>query len=108
MGCRLHYATTYHVEWAGGYFNWNRENIYNLFVDNDVAIETNNDDEYSFEYCVLRENLKALYKKLIKKYPHPTTEQQIEGLPLSEVLKFLKDTINNADKSSNWIHLAWY
>lgn len=55
MGCRLHWASVYKIDWTGGWFNWNAEVIREVFRHLGIEVWecTNEGDDYDdFELSV--------------------------------------------------------
>lgn len=45
MGCRLHWARTYKVDWEGGWFNWNAEQFKEILRELDIQVWDGHYDE---------------------------------------------------------------
>lgn len=126
MGCRLHWAETYRVEWTGGWFNWNAEVFRKILDHLGIQVwEVNEDsgDYGDFEMPV--EEWKTLLTILkesrgLDSYSDPimTTKELIaEGLSEREAecpltYKDLDDwsqaVEKSYDKSNDCIRFSWF
>lgn len=124
MGCRLHSATTYEVEWgSNAVFNWGQNHITPIIeclADGDFWC----DDQDCIEGASM---LEASRENLIKNVEHiitpdedwenqETLDELIEDMENDDscnidrayLYKELKRLIEQADARNNYIHFSWF
>ena len=103
MGCRLHTAKKYIVEWStSAYFNWKQSDIEHLFGLFDMYC-----DDSSFNVEV------DDYKYMLKNLKEMTDGEFIEHMgnfdyTREETIDCLQNLYDNADKSDGCIYFSWF
>ena len=104
MGCRLHYANRYDVEFAGGYFNCQPEEANQLLYELGALANDESFTVFEIEKEVFKAKVDALRSKYTDKadLPHPL----LQGHTYGTVLEILDEII--AGTTGDWIHLEWF
>ena len=121
MGCRLHWAKTYRVEWEGGWFNWEAEQVRQIFTELGLDeyiwnVSDQEDDYVGFELSV--DGWKK-FKNELRKIPQgdlgrPVLGEDYEGdnnsLPITwENLKEWSESVDNTyDSDNDYIRFEWF
>lgn len=103
MSCRLHYAKKYEVEWKGGYFNWELDNVADIIIDAGGWVNDESGNSWTAE--IDRDDLKDYINNVRysgKEMP------SINGYSTDEVLAILQDILENGDKNNNIIYLSFF
>lgn len=113
MGYRLHYATTYKVEYSGGFGNHLTEDLNNLIAGICPGAFFDRDEiAYSTEIEIYNEELKEGIKKLKKyndtQFKSMYTNLYNEGYKVKDVVEFLQDALDNADKDNDFVKFYWF
>jgi hypothetical protein len=113
MGYRLHYATTYKVEYSGGFGNHLTKDLNNLIADICTGAFFDSDEiAYSTEIEIYNEELKEGIKKLKKyndtQFKSMYTDLYNGGYNIEDVVKFLQDALDNADKDNDYVKFYWF
>lgn len=119
MGCRLHHASTYRIEWKGGWFNWNAEQFRDILRELGVNVweVTNQEDDYGDIEISVDEwkKLGVELGKIPKKdYPTPVLGDEYQREREEYLINWqnLIDWYNEVDKeydhSNSYIRLGWF
>ncbi len=110
MGCRLHVAKTYKVEYDKADFNHLQKQINQLLSDICPSVCWNgNETNYSNDMEISREELKRGIKLLRngmndKEFLH----YKIDGYSRTEVADILEQFLNEADPDNDFVKLFWF
>lgn len=109
MGYRLHYATAYRVEYAGGYFNHKTE-INRLLADKCNASYNEYDPEDSDHLEVDRAELVELVQDIKERPDYYRAYLSSNGwdYSLEDFISIFEEMINKSDQSNEFIVLSWY
>ncbi len=109
MGYRLHYATTYQIEYGGGYFNHKTE-INRLLAEKCDAYYNEDSAEYSNHLEVERKEVVKLVQD-IKDNPQ-WYEAYIASngwdYSIEDFVEIFEEMIEKSDQSNNFIVIHWY
>ncbi len=104
MGYRLHYASKYEVEYAGGYFNWHTDEA-NQFLE-ELGFYAFDESRSVFE--IAKEALKAKVDALRAEYIRKADEVHpvLSFCTCKEILTTLDEIINGT--AGDMVHLEWF
>lgn len=110
MGCRLHVAKTYKVEYGKADFNRLQEQI-NLLLDDlcEHAEWNDNIADYSNEVELNKEELKRGINYLRNGMDDEEfCFYEIDGYSRTEVADILEQFLNEADQDNDFVKLFWF
>lgn len=127
MGCRLHHASEYKIEYKGGWFNWNAAAFRAIlrYLEIEVWECFNNDGDDYVDFDLTLDNFNAL-KRLVAEtresdtYDEPilTKEEAMEQGCNAEEAQYImtyhnlddwcKEVEKEYDKSNSYIHFSWF
>lgn len=126
MGCRLHHASKYQINYKGGWFNWNAEQFKAIldFFEITPWECTNQEDDYgAFELSV--DALTDLEKKLkeyrgLETYDEPILATEVSDecgyhlngneakITYHNLDDWVQEVKKEYDKSNSFIHFEWF
>lgn len=122
MGCRLHYAREYRIEWDGGWFNWGAEQF--RFILRKFNVEVwecvNNPSDYD-DIEISMENWEFLKEQLAKvkteDYDKPIlSEGELsmldikgdEAITYKDFITVIDEIDYNFDVDNDFVRLTWF
>lgn len=123
MGTRLHYATTYKIEWDGGWFNWNapqfREILRRLGVQVWECVNDGNDyDDIELskdEWEHLREILNSVPESDMEKPILSLTDlkkigetEDVSRITYENLIEWFLEVDERYDKENSYIRFSWF
>lgn len=127
MGCRLHWARTYKIEWEGGWFNWNAPVLKAIlrYFEIEIWEAENGDGDYGdFEMSV--EEFKKL-QSIVKEsrntdaYEQPVCtrsdleengycegESEVYIMTYKNLDDWLKEVRGTYDSDNDYIRFTWF
>lgn len=117
MGCRLHHAKKYKIEWEGGWFNWSAEQFREILSALEVHVwdATNQEDDYgAFEISL--DEWKELGSKLASvskgEYDHAVLGDDYTGeeylITWRQFIDWFKAVDAEYDKDNDYIRFEWF
>ncbi|HCE47153.1 MAG TPA: hypothetical protein DEQ84_00425 [Prevotellaceae bacterium] len=111
MGCRLHVAKTYKVEYGKADFNHLQEQI-NLLLDDlceNAVWESDAIPDYANEVELNKEELKRGINRLRNEIDDEEfCFYEIDGYSRAEVADILEQFLNEADPDNDFVKLFWF
>lgn len=118
MGCRIYWGKVYKIEWEGGWFNWNAEQLRDCLRELGVEIwwQLNEDDDYTdFEISI--EEWKKFRDKL-RTIPKGDREAPVLGddyngdhdrglITYQGLIDWAKYVSNTYDSDNDYIKFSW-
>lgn len=104
MGYRVHYATTYKVEYGNGRFNHQSEGFNTLLIkycENFYGDEE--DSVYSKKIEVLKEDLQKAILSIKELKESPLEEYSIE-----DIVEFLEEALEKGESDNDYIVFYWF
>ena len=107
MGYRLHYAKKYDVEWAGGWFSWQKYD-WDMFVREHLPSAWQSGDmfgggeEYEIDPSELREAITELNKKPAEK------NKYLSDYTNGEIAEILTQMLDTPTSEEGFIRLTWF
>lgn len=100
MGCRLHAATRWDVEW-GSYaaFNWQQDEVFKELRDADIDLyDCDFDNPYPEDFSVSVKSMDEYIEKLLSSDKVEDVDRGCEW----------KELLNKATKEDGYYHLSWF
>lgn len=112
MGHRLHFATTYKVQWGGGYCNHHQEE-FNKFLHTLCACDWAWADEDEIEYACQFEIEKSVLKDAIQRLKEYTDDElsvalQDANYSVAEIEAILRRCLEDSEPEDDLVHFEWF
>lgn len=111
MGCRLHHAKTFKVEYTGGRFNWQADELHNILQDYGVQVILWNVDDVYSHWEISKDDLKHLIEKLADKDPAQKAEENMGDhaeITVEDIVSWAQRVLDEADPDLDYVRFAWF
>lgn len=112
MGLRLHYAKKYEVEWDGGHFNWQSDELEEVLSDWGIEVYYDNSDDTTSNMEI---NMAQVVEKLKEYDEKGTPDEEILirdrddwYITLGDMREWCKTVMEHADMKGDYAHFAWF